>query len=824
MRLTTMLLTIGLLTSALAAQNVTLTVNEPVGVARTGEPVAAGVCFKAGEVTDASKLALADAAGKPVPAQFTPLVTLEDGSLQWVLVDFQADVAAGGSVAYTVKAGSPAAPARAVKVSEAGGVYTLDSGPVQVTINTSADVFSLIEKVVVDGKAAAAGAGARAMTCRDALDGNKLYHAGKPTKVEFDYRGPVRTTLMAEGPYVDDAGNEWLGYRVRVTVYAGSKLVRVEHSLRNSYAKAVRHVKVKDAHLRLGVPGAVEGKTDGDHLSAGPVFVKHRLLSGYFSPGLHELSSGDGVLTMAVVPLYEGQWDSRDHRGYNPNEGGDYNKGDTGSWWLYDCAYKIDEYWLSFGGGDADLAKALDSKLYALAPGEYYSDCDALGFGRFGTLDDEAATYAKWGWSGIEEKKKVLLGNAWSRPRPEYHVAYVLSHADSETDDAEGMLLMALRTGLRGYWDAGLAWARFYANNFVQRVDYTPAGRRDGVDWKFQGHDVHIMTSHQSYANGRTCGCHFYGGGAMDYYVLTGEKSLLLGCEDLARYATGKWQEMTPGKSGVGTWGSRAFGRQLMAAVRWYQIVRDAESKKRAEHMVALALNDPFMVAEDGCMFINAPSSNSAHGVGQVTGTIKKLPRLAEYMQQKGLKWDPKASTMTDAKGNTWKVYDAAGTWEQTYVQQGIHRWWRMTRDEKAAEYIVGFANYFHRFAFDDHCQQVGYIAWGIHVPERGMCLGTQSGRWSPAHDKCPEPGATHSGWYTVFGPDVATRAYEVKADAKYLEQAKVYWNRGSKRGYQTTKYSAADDAVGTFATHDPPKDDSILSSALMFYTVPRAK
>jgi hypothetical protein len=179
---------------------------------------------------------------------------------------------------------------------------------------------------------------------------------------------------------------------------------------------------------------------------------------------------------------------------------------------------------------------------------------------------------------------------------------------------------------------------------------------------------------------------------------------------------------------------------------------------------------------------------------------------------------------MTDAEGNTWKVYDAAGTWEQTYVQQGIHRWWRMTRDPKAAEYVVGFANYFNRFAFDGHCQQVGYIAWGINVPEKGMCLGTQQGRWSPAHDNCPAPGASHSGWYTRFGPDVAARAYDVGGKVKYLDQAKVYWNRGSKRGYRSKDYSAPDDQVGRFADHNPPKDDDILATGLMFYLAPRVK
>ena len=180
------------------------------------------------------------------------------------------------------------------------------------------------------------------------------------------------------------------------------------------------------------------------------------------------------------------------------------------------------------------------------------------------------------------------------------------------------------------------------------------------------------------------------------------------------------------------------------------------------------------------------------------------------------------ASTITSSDGKKWNVYDAAGSWEQTYVQQGMHRYWALTGDKEAADYIVRFANFFNRFTWDSHCQQAGYRLWGVHFPEKGMCLGSQAGRWDPAHDTCPGPGAKHDGWYTRFGPDVAVRAFTVSRDSKYIEQAKMYWNRGSKWGYQVTKPSAADDEVGAFASHIPPKDDSVLSTALMFYTVPR--
>jgi hypothetical protein len=803
-----------------------LTVTEPVGVERERDPVSTGVCFKPGEVKDVARLALFDAGGRPVPCQFTPLVTLEDGSIQWALVDFQADVPAKGEAKYTVKPGKRAMPAEPVKTSEENGVYTLATGALELTVDASADPFDLLKAVKVERKAVVNGLGAEAMTCRDALDKNKLYHAGKPTKVAWDYRGPMRATLMLEGPYVDKDGTEWLGYRVRITVYAGRRLVRIEHALRNSCPPQVRNVKVKDAHLRLGVEGVPETKTSRDFLDAGPVFVKHRLLSGYFSASLHELSAAGGRVTLAVVPLYEGPFDRRNHRGYNRHEkGSNFGEDDTGSWWLVDCAYKIDEYWLSFGGGGEALAEALDSRLYALAPAEYYSECEALAFGKFGTLDDEVATYRAWGWKNIEPKKAALLKGRWMKALPDYHVPYVLSHPDSETDDAEGMLLMALRTGGRGYWDAGLAWARLYANHFVHRIDFprgTRTRRKRGPKWNYKGRDYnHIVRYGDSYGNTRTCGCHFYGAGAMDYYVLTGEKSLLLGCVDLAHYATGRWMSRTPGKHGVAGWGSRAFGRQFMAAVRFYEITRDPEWKKRMIHMAELALNDPNLVREDDWCALHSPGSNGVEKK-HVTKLLKSMERLQAFVKKHGITWDEKTSTARDAKGNRWKVYDMAGSWEQTYVQQGLHRYWRITRDRKAADYVVGFANFFHKYAWNPHCQQVGYRLWGVKFPTKDHCLGSHATMFDPRHDTCPGPGAKHSGWYTRFGPDVAVRAYTVNGDRTYLEQAKAYWNRGSKRGYQRTKQSAPDDTVGHFAAHVPPKDDSVLSTALMFYTVPR--
>jgi hypothetical protein len=795
------------------AVQVKLSISEPVGVARKNEPVSSGVCFKPGEVKDLARLALIDADGQPVPAQFSPLVKLEDGSFQWVLVDFQSSVAAGARATFTVKEGTPKAPAQPVVVKEAGGVYTVANGQIEFVVDTARPEFELFRTLKVNGKPVLTGLGRDAMTSADALDNGKIYRAGKPTKVAWDYQGPMRATLMIEGPYRDDAGVEWLGYRVRITCFADSKLLRVEHCLRNSSAKEVRHAKVKETFIRLGTTEAAAGKPTGDFMNVGSLFIKHRLISGYASPTLHEMSAEGQTLTLAVVPPFAA-FDPKTHRGYN-----------EGGWWSYDCTYKMDEWWLGFDSGDATLAKALDSRLMALAACDTYSDCAALGFGPFGSLEDEANTYQKWGWKEIEPRKSALLGDArWIKAQPGYYKHMDWVHDETETDDAEGCLLMALRTGGRGYFDAGLAWARYYANNFIERQDF-PFGtaRGKGQPMKFEGKDKEIMQYGESYGTGRTCGCHYYGAGAMDYYCMTGEKELLLGSIDLAKYARRGWEKKVPGKDTVGSWGTRGFGRQFMAVVRIYEVTRDPEWKKLMDHMAQLCIKDPAMIRDGDWAAIHSGGSNGMEKK-HMNEVLAKSERLKKYMADKGLTWDEAASKVRTADGKSWDVYDMAGSWEQNYVQQGMERYWRLTGDKDAGDYVVKFANFFHTFSWDPHCQQVGYRLWGVQFPEKGMCLGSQSGQWFPAHDTCPGPGAQHDGWYTRFGPDVAARAYNVSQDKKYLEQAKAYWNRGSKWGYHVTKPSVADDVVGKFATHVPPKDDDILATALMFRLVPRVK
>jgi len=103
-------LLVATITPALA-QDVKLTVNNTGQAKYDSFPVTSGVPLsEAMGVKDISGLAIVDAGGKPVPAQFKVLSrwgALADASkpIKWVLCDFQADVAPRAKAGFGLRAG-----------------------------------------------------------------------------------------------------------------------------------------------------------------------------------------------------------------------------------------------------------------------------------------------------------------------------------------------------------------------------------------------------------------------------------------------------------------------------------------------------------------------------------------------------------------------------------------------------------------------------------------------------------------------------------------------------------------------------------------------
>ncbi len=864
MRYALTILVVLVLGGALCAMEIPLTVHEPIGVARRRAPVTSGICLPRGRFPADQRFSLFDG-DTEIPLQTTPLVVEKDGTLRWVLLDFQLDVGAGEVKRLTLRTQpAKAKPPIALKIMEDSSGITVNTGPLTFTVN-KLKPFALFDAVRVQGTLVASG-GAVEFT---EAGGGERYVAGRPQNVAFEYCGPLRMTLRVDGTYgrasPTGSGREdgcRLAYITRLTAWAGRTDVRVQHILANSNSQQVQHVNLKSATLALrhalgaGAEASVGGGKVSRKLSqAGSVWLHQGKVNGYYGTPIPDAAKAGLAGETRWTGADSGGWiavrsDSssllvcdRDFTGDPPRKlmadrnivriefvsdkltGGRGEPFASEHLWLYDLSHKDAELFIDFAAtGDPDLyAKGAHERLLAFAPGEWYSRCDVFAVGRFGTLEDEKNVYRTWGWRFTEDQTPK------SPPAPNAFVRWEDNHYESEADSPEALLLMAIRTGQRGFFDRGQAWARYHARLHAWRTDGWVYD--DGAIWFPQGGPLGTRPSRKpanvSYkkwgkgtgddkelwhlAQGKSCYCHFYGAGLVDYFLLTGEPDFLEAAVDLVEQKNSefrKHRQLTPGKSTITS--TRGFGRGF------YVITHVLEAAPDNAFVADLARLCRDVLWQ--CPNLDERGFAPCH-IGSGFGGFdpkKDIPReMKRFMDERGIVIDDKG-WLTDRSGNRWPVVCLGGTWQHGYVEAAAERYARLFADEDMADFTVAFGRFAGRFLLSDKCKQTHYYAY-MDVPLKGQAWDPW--KFQPEHTATLDgEGCTHSGWYTRFFPDALAKAYSLTGDRALLTRAREFWHYGSKRGYRTKHLSAGWDAVGMFATHVPPKDDTVLSTSRMFY------
>lgn len=264
-----------LLTSLLGAADtlsVPIRVDEHAGVQRRAAPVSGGIPMPRGALSEAQldRLQLLDKAGKPVDSlqRGTVLGRWDDGSVRWLLLDFLADVPAGGGSAYTLRLAPAARQAKGIRLSETADAITVDTGKLKAVIERKR--FAFLGQVWVDangdGSYAATervvdGPGEMLIDLDDAPPGER--DAGEreyPRKWYFgmeggnwlrksqaktserylasagDYAvsifrsGPTETVLRMEGMHRSAKGRQFGSYTLYLHFSAGQDAVRVHHT------------------------------------------------------------------------------------------------------------------------------------------------------------------------------------------------------------------------------------------------------------------------------------------------------------------------------------------------------------------------------------------------------------------------------------------------------------------------------------------------------------------------------------------------------------------------------------------------------------------
>ncbi len=255
----------------------------------TGWPVTRGVPLPAGALHGTEALVVSDPAGVTVPAQFRVLSRWPDGSVKWVLVDFQADAVSSGKAIYTltdVWAGetsnlpAPPPPAPSVRIEETENDLHVDTGALRFRVGRHQ--YGLFHSVShsnagnrdgeQDPRAADHGTGGDAWArisegASDRRLKRRLYGpgglcraslAGDSYTASVEEQGPLRTVIRLESALEADIPmHHYGGYRplrciTRIHAYAGHAFVRVLQTY--VFTCNPREVEIEDLAVDIPIP------------------------------------------------------------------------------------------------------------------------------------------------------------------------------------------------------------------------------------------------------------------------------------------------------------------------------------------------------------------------------------------------------------------------------------------------------------------------------------------------------------------------------------------------------------------------------------------
>ena len=272
------------------AFNLPLTAREDAGYTRRSEPVSAGVILPRGAVIDLSTLAVTATGGKTVPAQFETTSTWPDGSVKWLLVDFEADCAARGNATYRLAdSGAKDAPATALTVDQDDRGVTVSTGPMRCRLDRQGfDLFSEVyldhdgNGTFEDSEKISRAERFNSIRLTDMMDREYASRWGEIESFEIEADGPVRAPpWRSRAEWRTRTATACLDYTARIHFYAGSGLVRVFFTLANRNPAQNYYDEDSSPHWILGQPSSV-------------FFEDFSLTTSLGFDGPVEMSVGDG--------------------------------------------------------------------------------------------------------------------------------------------------------------------------------------------------------------------------------------------------------------------------------------------------------------------------------------------------------------------------------------------------------------------------------------------------------------------------------------------------------------------------------------------------
>lgn len=225
----------------IGAVSVRLLVEEPSGVSRSGWPVSSGVPFAQGALRDTEAVALFEEDAEEIPLQTEVLASWPDGSVRWLLVDFQVDLAAGETKTFNLRRDSNirrSTVANPVRVTKTAARTTIDTGPLR--LNLQSDGFDPFGSVLLDVNGDGRFAKDERVTdggggiCVVDANSMRFTSTHAPAEIVVEQSGPLRACVRVSGGHASEDGSMFR-YVARIHAFRGKPFVRCFYTFINDH-------------------------------------------------------------------------------------------------------------------------------------------------------------------------------------------------------------------------------------------------------------------------------------------------------------------------------------------------------------------------------------------------------------------------------------------------------------------------------------------------------------------------------------------------------------------------------------------------------------
>jgi hypothetical protein len=238
------------------AETIPLILQNASAAPRENWPVTAGVPLSQGVLRDEKLARLRDEKGRELPLQTRALSRWEDGSIKWLLLDFQVNSAPRQTVNYQLETGAATSvkAASPLQISENAERIFVDTGTLRFTVSkkrmgilASAQIKTALggktvwreivqpnaDDVFASLEHTAPGEPQEENWLRDAAGGARdNYRAALDTKfsARVEERGPLRATIRLDAWHQNAAGQKFAPVTVRLSAFAGSDKLKILHT------------------------------------------------------------------------------------------------------------------------------------------------------------------------------------------------------------------------------------------------------------------------------------------------------------------------------------------------------------------------------------------------------------------------------------------------------------------------------------------------------------------------------------------------------------------------------------------------------------------